>query len=81
MSTEAQRLEWYKRKDLVKRGKWRADFSDCAFSWRPKFSAGWDRERLTHAISASWLGRSIWLKKNYAWYTPQGEFVWGTLGL
>ncbi len=81
MSTEAERILWAKRKDLVKRGRWRMDiytWPSCKWPW---MTFGWDSQRLSLAIGMGWLRRAIWFSRNYAWYTQEGEFVWGTLDL
>ena len=80
MTTEAERLAWYKRADLVKRGEWRFDYSRRWPHrwWDLTLVHGWDNERLTWCLGAILFKCYLGVRRDYAWFTPWGSFVWGT---
>ena len=84
MSTEAQRIEWSKRTDLVKRGEWIWNWCEHwpvagLRSWLPKFVCAWSKDEMAFALGMTCGRFSCFVTRAYAWFTPDGEFVWGTL--
>lgn len=82
MSTEAERLEWYRRGGLLRRGMWSVSLdARWPWSWSPRAFAGWSQHRTGFSVGVSWFGHCVSVTRRYAWFTADGEFVWGALGL